>query len=38
MDKKPDGKEVAWQLFQKTGKINYYLLYAQLRGEEKWKK
>lgn len=27
-----DGAEVAWELFEKTGKLSYYMLYKRLRG------
>jgi len=33
-------EEIAWRLFQKTGKIEYYLAYKNLvnsRKEKKWK-
>ena len=26
--------KVLWKLFQKTGNINYYLLYQELRGKD----
>ena len=29
--KKPE--DVAWQMFEKTGKIGYYLLYKKLKDE-----
>lgn len=27
-------KEVAWELFKKSGNINYYRLYSDLKNEE----
>ena len=30
-----DVSTLAWQLFQKTGKINYYLLYANLEEDRR---
>lgn len=33
MEKKPH--ECAWELFEKTGKIGYYLLYSKLKNEDK---
>ena len=29
-----NAKEVAWELFKKSGNINYYRLYADLKNEE----
>lgn len=29
-----DAKEVAWELFKKSGNINYYRLYADLKNDE----
>ncbi len=30
--KEKDGAEVAWELFEKTGKLSYYMLYKRLKG------
>ena len=32
MKKKPE--DCAWRLFEKTGKIGYYLLYTKLKDED----
>ena len=32
-DKKTDALNKSWELFEKTGKINYYLLYKKLKDE-----
>lgn len=29
-----NAKEVAWELFKKSGNINYYRLYSDLKNEE----
>ena len=29
--KEKDGAEVAWELFEKTGNLTYYMLYKQLK-------
>ena len=31
--KKNDPEKAAWELFEKTGMIGYYLLYKKLKGE-----
>lgn len=31
---KPDPAENCWKLFEKTGKISYYLLYKKLKNRE----
>ena len=31
--KKNDAVELAWELFQKTGNVTYYMLYKQLKGK-----
>ncbi len=28
---KKDAKELAWEMFEKTGKFSYYMLYKQLK-------
>ena len=30
--KEKDGAEVAWELFEMTGKLSYYMLYKRLKG------
>ena len=30
---KLDAKDASWQMFEKTGKINYYMLYKKLKDE-----
>lgn len=32
--KKEDPKNVCWQLFEKTGKISYYMLYKKFRDND----
>lgn len=32
-DKKKGALDATWQLFEKTGSINYYLLYKKLKDE-----
>lgn len=29
-----DVKDTAYELFKKTGKVNYYLLYSKLKSDE----
>ena len=29
---KKDAEKLAWELFEKTGKLSYYMLYKRLRG------
>lgn len=33
--KKNDAGELAWELFQKTGNVTYYMLYKQLKGKKR---
>ncbi len=33
--RKNDAGELAWQLFQKTGNVTYYMLYQQLKGKKR---
>ena len=33
--KKNDAGELAWELFQKTGNVTYYMLYTQLKGKKR---
>ena len=33
--KKNDAGELAWELFQKTGNVPYYMLYKQLKGKKR---
>ncbi|MCD8308461.1 MAG: YqzL family protein [Clostridia bacterium] len=28
-----DAAELAWKMFQKTGKVSYYMLYKELNGK-----
>lgn len=30
--RKKSAEEVAWQLFERTGNLNYYMLYKRLKG------
>ncbi len=35
MKQKDNGvQELAWQMFEKTGNVNYYMLYKQLKDRE----
>ena len=33
--KKNDAGELAWELFQRTGNVTYYMLYKQLKGKKR---
>ena len=33
--KKNDAGELAWELFQQTGHVTYYMLYKQLKGKKR---
>ncbi len=33
--KKDDAGELAWELFQGTGNVTYYMLYKQLKGKKR---
>ena len=32
--RKENAGELAWQLFQRTGNVTYYMLYKQLNGKK----
>lgn len=32
MKQKDGADELAWQMFEKTGNVSYYMLYKQLKG------
>ncbi|MCD7728416.1 MAG: YqzL family protein [Clostridia bacterium] len=29
-----DAAELAWKMFEKTGRLSYYMLYKELRGKK----
>jgi len=31
MKEKKDASELAWEMFEKTGSLNYYMLYKRLK-------
>lgn len=33
MREENSAEEIAWRLFQKTGNVNYYILYHRIKGE-----
>lgn len=34
MDKNADSASKAWNMFSKTGKVSYYMLYSRLKDRE----